>query len=149
MLSDSFKTARRWIRNLANMDNQLISAAVGVVASDLRRSLAFYRLLGLTIPETDSPHVEVELPGGNRLLFDTEETIASFHRDWTAPTSPGRLVLAFGLAAPADVDAVFGRVTDAGHPAILKPFDAPWGQRYATVADPDGTAVDLYAPLPS
>lgn len=80
-------------------------------------------------------------------MFDTEQTIASFHPGWTAPTSPGRVVLASGLSAPADVDAVFTRVTDAGHPALLKPFDAPWGQRYATVADPDGTSVDLCAPL--
>jgi catechol 2,3-dioxygenase-like lactoylglutathione lyase family enzyme len=131
------------------MDHRLISAAVELVASDLRRSLDFYRLLGLTIADTDSPHVEVELPGGNRLLFDTEQTIASFHPGWTSPTSPGRLVLAFGLPAPADVDGVFSRVTDAGHPAVVQPFDAPWGQRYATVADPDGTSVDLYAPLPT
>ena len=135
--------------NVEGMDNQLISAAVEIVASDLQRSLDFYRLLGLAIPDTDSPHVEIELPGGNRLLFDTEETIASFHAGWTPPTSPGRVVLAFGLAEPADVDALFGRVTDAGHPGTLKPFDAPWGQRYAAVTDPDGTSVDLYAPLPS
>jgi uncharacterized glyoxalase superfamily protein PhnB len=149
MVSDLFKTTRTRALNVGCMDNQLISAAVEIVASDLQRSLGFYRLLGLTIPETDSPHVEVELPGGNRLLFDTQQTIANFHPGWTSPTSPGRVVLAFGLSAPAEVDALFSRVTDAGHPAILKPFDAPWGQRYATVADPDGTSVDLYAPLPS
>jgi catechol 2,3-dioxygenase-like lactoylglutathione lyase family enzyme len=131
------------------MDNLLISAAVEIVASDLQRSLDFYRLLGLTIPETDSPHVEVELPGGNRLLFDTEEVIAGVHPGWTPPTSPGRVVLAFGLQAPANVDALFSRVADAGHPGVLKPFDAPWGQRYASVVDPDGTPVELYAPLPS
>jgi catechol 2,3-dioxygenase-like lactoylglutathione lyase family enzyme len=137
------------IPNVEDMDNPLVSAAVEIVASDLKRSLDFYRLLGLTIPEGDSPHVEAELPGGNRLLFDTEQTIASFHPGWTPPTSEGRVVLAFGLSSLEDVDAVFDRVTAAGHPAVLKPFDAPWGQRYAAVADPDGTTVDLYAPLPS
>ena len=30
----------------------------------------------------------------------------------------------------------------------LAPFDAFWGMRYATVHDPDGTGVDLFAPLP-
>ncbi|MDP7701132.1 VOC family protein [Mycobacterium sp. TY815] len=131
------------------MDNQPVSAAVEIVANDLRRSLDFYRLLGLTIPADVAGHVEVDLPGGSRLLFDTEETIAGLHPGWTAPTSPGRVTLAFGLAAPADVDAVFRRLTDAGHPTVVKPFDAPWGQRYATIADPDGTYVDLYASLPS
>jgi len=131
------------------MDHQLISAAVGIVARDLARSLDFYRLLGLAIPETDAPHVEVELPGGNRLLLDTEETIASFHPGWDAPTSPWRATLAFGLGTPAELDTLFSRLSAAGHPAVVEPFDAPWGQRYATVADPDGISVDLYAPLPS
>jgi uncharacterized glyoxalase superfamily protein PhnB len=149
MLSDSFKTLRTWLPNVSYMRNLPICAAVEIVASDLQRSLEFYRLLGLTIPETEGPHVEVELPGGNRLLFDTEEVIAAVHPGWTPPTSPGRVVLAFGLEAPADVDALFTRITDAGHPAALQPSDAPWAQRYATVVDPDGTPVDLFASLPS
>ncbi|MDT5316585.1 MAG: hypothetical protein QOE74_5605, partial [Mycobacterium sp.] len=44
-------------------------------------------------------------------------------------------------------DAVFERLTAAGHSGMLAPFDAPWGQRYATVEDPDGTSVDLFAAL--
>ncbi|MFE2436947.1 glyoxalase, partial [Streptomyces sp. NPDC059409] len=36
----------------------------------------------------------------------------------------------------------------AGAPAPRAPWDAPWGQRYAVVNDPDGHGVDLFAPLP-
>ena len=129
------------------MDIRLISTVVEVVAAELSRSLDFYRLLGLDVPDGDSAHVEVELPGGNRLLFDTEATIAAMHPGWSPPASPGRRVLGFGVATPAEVDALFARITDAGHTGTLAPFDAPWGQRYATVVDPDGTSVDLYAPL--
>jgi len=57
------------------------------------------------------------------------------------------VAIAFGLGAPADVDALFERLTAAGHAGTLKPFDAPWGMRYATVEDPDGTSVDLFATL--
>lgn len=131
------------------MDIRPTSAAVEIVAADLTRTLDFYRLLGLTIPDGDGPHVEVDLPGGNRLLFDTEETLEAMHPGWTPPAAPGRVVLAFGLTAPTDVDALFARVTRAGHRGELAPFDAPWGQRYATVVDPDGTSVDLFAPLAS
>lgn len=129
------------------MEIRLTSAAIGIATGDLARSLDFYRLLGLAVPDADGPHVEVELPGGNRLLFDTEDVIAGLHPGWTPPASAGRVALAFGLATPADVDTLFGRMTKAGHGSALKPFDAPWGQRYATVLDPDGTSVDLYAPL--
>ena len=50
---------------------------------------------------------------------------------------------------PGDVDAVFERLISLGHAGPLAPFDAPWGQRYATVEDPDGTSVDLFAPSTS
>lgn len=125
----------------------LNSAVIEIVTGDLPRALDFYRLLGLVVPQPDGPHVEVALPGGNRLAFDTEEVIAGMHPGWTPPTGPGRVALAFGLDAPADVDALYERLTTAGHAGTLKPFDAPWGQRYATVEDPDGTSVDLFAAL--
>jgi catechol 2,3-dioxygenase-like lactoylglutathione lyase family enzyme len=125
------------------------SVVIELVTADLQRSLEFYRLLGLAVPEPDGPHVEVDLPGGNKLAFDTEEVIAGMHPGWKPPTSTGRIALAFGLTGPADVDALFTKLTDAGHPSTLEPFDAPWGQRYATVTDPDGTSVDLFAALDS
>ena len=127
----------------------LTSVVIEIVSSDLERSLEFYRLLGLAVPAADGPHVEVELPGGNRLAFDTEDTIAGMHPGWTPPESTGRVALAFGLENPAQVNALYARLTEAGHPGTLTPFDAPWGQRYATVTDPDGTSVDLFAALQS
>jgi len=42
---------------------------------------------------------------------------------------------------------MFAKVTEAGHPGPLAPYDAPWGQRYATVLDPDGNIVDFFAAL--
>ena len=45
------------------------------------------------------------------------------------------------------MDAKHAELTAAGHRSALAPFDAPWGQRYATVLDPDGNSVDLYAAL--
>lgn len=129
------------------MDIRVTSTVVEIVAKDLRRSLDFYRLLGLAVPEPEGPHVEVSLPEGNRLAFDTEETIAGMHPGWTPPQTGGRVAIAFGVDSAADVDALFERLTAAGYPGTLKPFDAPWGQRYATVEDPDGTSVDLFAAL--
>lgn len=58
----------------------LISTVVEIVVTDLQRTVDFYRLLGLDVPAPDGPHVEVALPGGNRLAFDTEEVIAGMHQ---------------------------------------------------------------------
>ena len=131
------------------MTLQLSSTVVQIFANDVHRSIAFYRLLGLPVPEPEGPdpHVDVELPGGTRLSFDAEGTITGMHPDWTPPTSAGRVALAFGLDTPDEVDAMFERLTQAGYSGSLQPYDAPWGQRYATVLDPDGNLVDLFAPL--
>ena len=45
-------------------------------------------------------------------------------------------------------DALHHLLTHAGYESHLDPWDAFWGQRYATVRDPDGNAIDLFAPLP-
>ena len=132
------------------MDIPLTSAVFQVFASDLGRSIDFYRLLGLSVPDAEGPHVAVELPGRNSLSLDAEETIAGMHPGWEPPSSTaGRLALALGVGSPADVDALFEKVTAAGHAGPLPPYDAPWGMRYATVADPDGNWVDLFALLES
>ena len=133
------------------MDIRLTSTVFQVFANDLNRSLDFYRLLGLPVPDPDGPpHVAVKLPGGNTLSLDTDETIAGMHPGWAPPSSShSRLALAIGVGSPAEVDALFEKVTAAGYSGQLKPYDAPWGQRYATVADPDGNWVDLFAPLAS
>jgi catechol 2,3-dioxygenase-like lactoylglutathione lyase family enzyme len=121
---------------------------VGIVVSDMAASLAFYRRLEVEVPpDADAePHVEAALPGGLRLAFDTEVTIASFHPQWRAPAKGGRIGLAFRLPDPAAVDAAYAELTGAGYHGELAPFDAFWGQRYAVVHDPDGTGVDLFAP---
>lgn len=121
--------------------------AIGIVASDLPATLRFYRLLGVPFPEQGEDHVEAVLPGGLRLMVDTDAMVQSFSK-WSPPTggSP-RTALAFLCESPAEVDAVHDAITGAGFASHVAPFDAPWGQRYATVADPDGNHVDLFAPL--
>jgi len=126
-------------------------AVVGLIPADMAKTLAFYRRLGLDIPAAadSEPHVEVVLPGGLKLAFDTEATIRSFHPDWTPPTGAGRVGLAFAAPDPAAVDALHADLVAAGYRSELAPFDAFWGMRYAIVHDPDGTGVDLFATLPA
>lgn len=121
---------------------------IGIVVTDMARALAFYRTLGLDLPAAADAEAHVEtLAGGMRLAFDTEDVIRSFHPTWTA-TRGGRTNLAFLLADAAAVDALHAELVAAGHDSAVAPFDAPWGQRYAVVGDPDGNGVDLFAPLP-
>jgi catechol 2,3-dioxygenase-like lactoylglutathione lyase family enzyme len=109
--------------------------AIGIVASDMARSIAFYRLLGLDVPETpEVRHIDTFLPNGLRLMLDSEDTIHSFNPGWVRARG-NQLGLALELHA---------RVAAAGFDAE-EPFDADWGQRYCELRDPDGNPVDLYA----
>lgn len=121
--------------------------AIGLIVSDMAASLAFYRRLGLELPaDADgAPHAEAVLPGGTRVLWDTEETIRSFDPGWTRPEAGERLGLAFRCDDAAEVDSLYAELLAAGHQGHLKPWDAVWGQRYAVVLDPDGMGVSLFA----
>jgi catechol 2,3-dioxygenase-like lactoylglutathione lyase family enzyme len=121
--------------------------AVGIVVSDMARSISFYRLLGLDVPETpDEGHVDAFLPSGVRFMLDTEEVVRSFRPEWTRQTG-NQVGLALECTSPAEVDATYARVTGTGFHAEKEPWDTFWGQRYAQLQDPDGVPVDLYAAL--
>jgi uncharacterized glyoxalase superfamily protein PhnB len=122
----------------------------GVVVSDMARSLAFYRRLGLEFPEgaENEGHVEAQLGHGMRYGLDTEETMHAFDPGWTRPTGGHAVGGAFQCESPQEVDRLFAELLEAGGSAHREPWDAFWGQRYAQVKDPDGTVIDLYAALP-
>jgi predicted lactoylglutathione lyase len=121
--------------------------AIGIVSSDMGRSIRFYRLLGLDVPEKpDEGHVDTFLPNGVRLMLDSEDTIRSFQPEWQRETG-NQVSLAFECASPPEVDEMYARAVDAGFHGENEPWDAFWGQRYAQLRDPDGTCVDLYAAL--
>lgn len=125
------------------------AAAIGIVVEDLSASVAFYERFGLVFTGTDSEHghAEAALGDGLRLLLDTEASIQSFTSAWTRPFGSPRTTVCFEFAAPHDVDVKFAELMEAGYHGLRGPWDAPWGQRYASVIDPDGSGVDLFAQL--
>ena len=121
--------------------------AIGIVSADLKATVRFYRLVGLEIPETTEDHIDVATPGGVRIMFDALELIKQLDPHWVKPVGHA-ISIAFRCINAKEVDEVYGRITAAGFTAKTPPFDAFWGQRYATVLDPDGNGVDLFADLP-
>ena len=122
--------------------------AAGIVVSDMARSIGFYRLLGLNVPEGQEaePYVQVITPNGYRLSWNALEMIKQIDPAWIEPVGHG-MELAFKCDSPAEVDAAHARLIEAGYYGHKPPWDAFWGQRYAQLQDPDGVPVDLYAAL--
>ncbi len=119
--------------------------AIGLVAQSMAVTLEFYRRLGVPFPaEADAEtHAEAPLGEGIRLMVDTEESMRGFNPNFDG--APGdRVAFAARLATPQDVDAVYAELAADGY-GLTPPWDAPWQMRYATLRDPDGVHVDLYA----
>jgi uncharacterized glyoxalase superfamily protein PhnB len=121
---------------------------IGLTVNDMAATLAFYRLLGLAIPEgvEGEDYVEVITPNGYRISWNKLEMVKGIEPDWVEPVGQ-RIGLAFKCDSPAEVDALYTKLTESGYEGHHEPWDAFWGQRYAVVKDPDGSNVDLFAPL--
>jgi uncharacterized glyoxalase superfamily protein PhnB len=122
--------------------------AIGIVCADIAKSVRFYRLLGLGFPESAEDHIEATTANGMRVMLDKLELMKQLNPEWVPPVGQ-RMALAFKCASPKEVDETFARIVQAGFKSKdVAPYDAFWGQRYATVFDPDGNGVDLFAELP-
>ena len=122
--------------------------AIGIVVQDLKKSVAFFNLLGLTFnedPETED-HLESFVSPDLKLMLDKEELVKQFDPEWVRPNGSS-IGLAFECESPAAVDALYAEVVGKGFKSKTPPWDAFWGQRYAQLSDPDGNNVDLYASL--
>ena len=126
---------------------------VNIVSSDPDASIAFYRRLGLDIPDqqvwrtaTGVHHVSAENAG---IDFDLDST--AFAQHWNSgwrgrKDLAGRVVVGLSVASREEVDRRYGEMTAAGYRGLQAPWDAFWGARYAVVEDPDGIAVGLMSP---
>lgn len=120
--------------------------AIGIVVSNMPKSIAFYELFGLKFTGygDEGDHFEAKLPSGMLLMLDTESLVKQIHPDLEFGQG-GRMSLAYAVETPAKVDELFKTVIENGGSVEREPFDAFWGQRYATVKDPDGNCVSIYA----
>jgi uncharacterized glyoxalase superfamily protein PhnB len=123
---------------------------INIVVRDMQRSIAFYRLLGVTIEEPSAEwaawaphHVNGETSNGVRVELDS----VAFAKQWNPALDEARLGAAvlpfFHVASRDEVDRVHARMTKAGYRSQKAPEDAFWGARYAIVEDPDGRSVGI------
>ncbi len=129
------------------MDGIRISQVTLVVGSTAA-SAAFYRRLGLAVPD-EEPGVHVEIPqpaAAISLELDALDSASLWNASWRSGGGTN-VVIGFIVPDRSAVDSLYAELTAAGHPGVQPPFDAFWGGRYAIVADPDGNQVGLMSPV--
>ena len=131
---------------------------VNIVSRDPDTSVAFYRRLGVDIPDgnvwrtaSGAHHInanEPDAPGHIHLDIDSTAFAQRWNAGWSGRTDlAGRVVVGFGVPTRDDVDAIYRDMIGAGHRGLQPPVDAFWGARYAIIEDPDGIAVGLMSPI--
>jgi len=110
-------------------------SAVTLATTDMGRSLAFYASLGFSLTRggPDAPLSSFELGSAAFNL------IAQPH---AAVTGWGRVIFYV-----SDVDAFHAKAIAAGHRPQDVPRDAPWGERFFHLTDPDGHELSFARPL--
>lgn len=112
-------------------------SAVTLVCTDMAASLDFYLALGFSLRYggPDSPFTSLRAgPGFLNLQLDPR---------WQPPAEVwGRVIFWVD-----DVDAFHARALAAGRTPSTAPSDAPWGERYFHISDPDGHELSFARPL--
>ena len=136
------------------MADKLFLDQLNIVVSDMEKSLAFYRRLGLSIPEkiwsnaSGASHARAVTNNSIDVDFDDAAFAQIWNRGWTGRNDlAGRVVVGFKMPSREAVDLHYADLIAAGYIGLQHPYDAFWGARYAIVEDPDGLAVGLMSPI--
>jgi catechol 2,3-dioxygenase-like lactoylglutathione lyase family enzyme len=110
-------------------------SAITLATGDMPRAVSFYEALGfpLNFGGPHEPFTSFALGGTYlNLIVDARAPVA-----WW-----GRVIIYV-----SDVDALYRKALAAGLKPLFEPADAPWGERYFHIADPDGHELSFAKPL--
>ena len=124
-------------------------AMVGLVVSDMKRSLEFYRRLGLDIPvdQDEKRFVMHRMASGVTIFFDTVFFPESDPERQPAPPGSYNISLEFYAGTRDAVDALYAELTGLGDVGRAAPWKST-GPYAAIVEDPDGNPILITAEDP-
>ena len=119
---------------------------IGIASKNIEASISFYNIFGLDFIKYGDDHYEAQTQSGVRIMLDSHELLKKLNPNFLEVKSP---TTSFGFKKdkPTMVDELFTSLKDSGAIVIKEPWDAFWGQRYASVLDPDGNQIDIFSPL--
>jgi catechol 2,3-dioxygenase-like lactoylglutathione lyase family enzyme len=112
-------------------------SAVTLLTADMEPAVAFYDALGFDL-----------LYGGPTAAFSSFSVGSGYLNVQLDPgRAPGSPIWGRVIFWVDDVDAAYARVVQHGYAPETEPSDAPWGERYFHVRDPDGHELSFARPL--
>jgi catechol 2,3-dioxygenase-like lactoylglutathione lyase family enzyme len=124
---------------------------INLIVRNMDASLAFYRRIGVDIPETaiwKTPsgihHMSLKSTGSFDFAFDSHKLARAYNQGFAAER--GKVLIGFRLPSREAVDATYADLTAHEHQGLQPPYDVFWGARFAIVEDPDGNPVGLMSP---
>ena len=112
-------------------------SAITLAVADMAASVAFYDAAGFRL-----------LYGGADQPFTSYTVGAGFVNLQLDPAhAPVPAIWGRAIFWVDDVDAAHARLVAAGYAPSSDPADAPWGERYFHVLDPDGHELSFARPL--
>lgn len=111
-------------------------SAVTLATHDMARAIAFYRALGFEMRY-----------GGNDAELTSFAAGSSFLNVIAAPKDATISWWGRAIFHVDDVDALHARAVAAGFTPEAEPRDAPWGERFFHLRDPDGHELSFARPL--
>src|SRR5580692_3413754 len=124
---------------------------INLAVGKMDEALAFYRRVGIDIPDDQvwrthsGPHHATAAGEGTGLEFDSHKLSHAYNHGFAAER--GRVTIGIELESREAVDALWTQLLEEGVWGLQPPFDAPWGERFAIVEDPDGNPVALTSPV--
>ncbi|MBN3845441.1 VOC family protein [Paraburkholderia sp. Ac-20342] len=110
-------------------------SAITLATGDMRRAVPFYEALGFPLKFGGPQETFTSFAFGGiylNLIADARAPV-----NWW-----GRVIIYV-----SDVDALYRKVLAAGLQPSFAPSDAPWGERYFHLTDPDGHELSFARPL--
>ena len=111
-------------------------SAITLATHDMPRAVRFYRALGFELHYGGEDATFTSLNAGNGYLNIVTVAPEQVWSWW------GRVIFHV-----SDVDAAYQRAVQHGLEPDFTPRDAPWGERYFHLTDPDGHELSFARPL--
>lgn len=118
--------------------------SVRLIARDIKAVVAFYEAVTASTARWLTPEFAEIQTSGATLAIGSEGTVKLFAEGAARAAANQTAIVEFRVD---DVDGAFARLRSVLSDVVQAPTTMPWGNRSLLFRDPEGTLVNLFAPV--